>query len=68
MIAEKVHYAVLCGMKVIACIGEKLSDRESGQTEAVVYKQLKAIIGIIMSNSPELSFLIYLTRQSDRLE
>ena len=68
MIAEKVQYAVQCGMKVIACIGEKLSDRESGQTEAVVYKQLKAIIGIIMSNSPELSFLIYLTRQSDRLE
>ena len=50
MIAEKVHYAVQCGMKVIACIGEKLSDRESGQTEAVVYKQLKAIIGMIMSN------------------
>jgi triosephosphate isomerase len=32
-------------MKVIACVGEKLSERESGLTEDVVAKQLKAIIG-----------------------
>lgn len=33
-------------MKVIACIGEQLSDREHGKTEEVVQGQLKAIIGM----------------------
>ena len=33
-------------MKIIACVGEKLSDRECGQTEDVVQKQLKAISGM----------------------
>ncbi len=30
-------------MKIIPCIGEKLEERESGKTEEVVFKQLKAI-------------------------
>lgn len=45
IIGAKVRYAVQCGMRVIACIGEKLSERESGLTEDVVRKQLKAITG-----------------------
>jgi len=28
---------------VIACIGEKLEERESGKTEEVVFRQMKAI-------------------------
>ena len=32
-------------MKVIACIGEQLSEREGGKTEEVVARQLKAIAG-----------------------
>ena len=45
LVGEKVAYALSCGMKVIACIGEHLSDREDGKTEEVVARQLKAITG-----------------------
>jgi triosephosphate isomerase len=30
-------------LSVVACIGETLEEREAGQTEAVVAKQIKAI-------------------------
>jgi triosephosphate isomerase len=32
-------------VKVIACIGEKLEEREGGKTEEVVFRQTQAIIG-----------------------
>lgn len=35
--------------QVIACIGEKLEEREAGKTEEVVYKQTKAIMEKIKS-------------------
>lgn len=41
--AEKVAHALEAGLKVIACIGEKLEEREACQTEAVVYRQTQAI-------------------------
>lgn len=31
------------GLSVIACIGEKLEEREAGKTEEVVYRQTQAI-------------------------
>ncbi len=37
------------GLKVIACIGEKLEERESGKTNDVVAAQLSAIAGQIRS-------------------
>jgi len=43
LIADKVAYALETGVKVIACIGEKLEERESGKTEEVVFRQTKAI-------------------------
>ncbi|KAK7601240.1 hypothetical protein V9T40_008681 [Parthenolecanium corni] len=43
LIAEKVAHALESGLSVIACIGEKLEEREAGQTEAVVFQQMKAI-------------------------
>lgn len=43
LVAEKTVHALECGLSVIACIGEKLEEREAGQTEAVVYQQTKAI-------------------------
>lgn len=46
MIGDKILHAIQCGLKVIACIGEKLSDRENGHTEEVVHKQLQAISGM----------------------
>jgi len=43
LIAEKVYHALESGLKVIACIGEKLEEREAGQTNDVVFRQTKAI-------------------------
>ncbi|CAO1311082.1 unnamed protein product [Diamesa serratosioi] len=43
LIAEKTAFALAEGMKVIACIGETLQEREAKQTEAVVFRQMKAI-------------------------
>ncbi|KJE95668.1 triosephosphate isomerase [Capsaspora owczarzaki ATCC 30864] len=45
LIAEKVAHALAIDLKVIACIGETLAEREAGQTLDVVYRQLKAIAG-----------------------
>nr|XP_033338877.1 triosephosphate isomerase [Megalopta genalis] len=49
LIAEKVAHALDTGLKVIACIGEKLEEREAGKTEEVVYRQTKAIADKIKS-------------------
>ena len=38
LIAEKVKLALDTGLKVIACIGETLAQREANETEAVVYR------------------------------
>lgn len=43
---EKVAYALSKGLKVIACVGETLEQRESGSTMEVVAAQTKAIAGI----------------------
>jgi len=42
-VAAKVAFALKTDIKVIACIGEKLEDRESGKTFEVVTRQLQAI-------------------------
>ncbi|XP_077998350.1 triosephosphate isomerase-like [Glandiceps talaboti] len=47
LIAEKVAHALSAGVKVIACVGEKLEEREAGKTEEVVFRQTKAIADAI---------------------
>lgn len=47
LIAQKVVHALEQGLKVIACIGETLQEREAGQTEAVVFRQTKALSDVI---------------------
>lgn len=42
-VADKVAYALSQGLKVIACIGETLEQREAGETLNVVSDQTKAI-------------------------
>jgi len=42
-VAEKVAYALESGLKVIACVGETLEQREAGETLTVVAEQIKAI-------------------------
>nr|CAG4645057.1 EOG090X0BSC [Leptodora kindtii] len=49
LIGEKVAHALSAGLSIIPCIGEKLEEREAGQTEEVVFRQLQAIA----SNIPE---------------
>jgi len=44
-VADKVAYALSQGLKVIACVGETLEQREAGSTMEVVAAQTKAIAG-----------------------
>jgi triosephosphate isomerase len=46
-VAEKVAYALSQGLKVIACIGETLEQREAGETLDVVSAQTQAIAGYL---------------------
>lgn len=43
LVGEKVAHALSSGLRVIACLGELLSEREAGKTEEVVVRQFKAI-------------------------
>lgn len=47
LIAQKTVHALEQGLKVIACIGETLQEREAGQTETVVFRQTKALADAI---------------------
>jgi triosephosphate isomerase len=44
VVAAKVQRALAAGITPIVCVGESLSEREAGQTEAVVKRQLAAVI------------------------
>lgn len=43
-VAERFETAQTCGLTPILCIGESLAEREAGTTEAVLDRQLKAVI------------------------
>jgi len=43
LIGAKVKHALAAGVKVIACVGETLQEREANKTEEVVFRQTKAI-------------------------
>lgn len=45
LIGQKTAHALESGLGVIACIGEKLDEREGGITEKVVFSQTKFIAG-----------------------
>ena len=44
VVASKVQRALAAGITPIVCVGESQSEREAGQTEAVVKRQLAAVI------------------------
>jgi triosephosphate isomerase len=44
LVALKVQRALAAGITPIVCVGESLAEREAGQTEAVVKRQLAAVI------------------------
>jgi triosephosphate isomerase len=43
-VAAKTQRALAAGITPIVCVGESLAEREAGQTEAVVKRQLAAVI------------------------
>lgn len=43
-VAKKFHHAKLHGMIPVLCVGETLEQREKGMTEAVIERQLRAVI------------------------
>lgn len=45
LIGQKVAHALENDLGVIACIGEKLEEREAGTTEEIVYAQTQVIAG-----------------------
>lgn len=44
LVADKTKFALDNGLKVIACIGEKLEERQAGKTDEVVFRQMQAIL------------------------
>jgi triosephosphate isomerase (TIM) len=44
VVSLKAKQALACGITPIVCVGETLAEREAGQTEAVVKRQLAAVI------------------------
>jgi triosephosphate isomerase len=44
LITEKTLHAIESGLDVIFCIGEKLEEREAGQTKEVNFRQLKPLV------------------------
>ena len=44
VVAQKAPRALAAGITPIVCVGESLAEREAGQTEAVVKRQLAAVI------------------------
>ena len=44
VVAQKAQRALSAGITPIVCVGETLAEREAGQTEAVVKRQLAAVI------------------------
>ena len=44
LVARKFAAALASGLTPILCVGETLAERESGQTEAVVQRQLRAVL------------------------
>lgn len=47
LVAEKTAHALAEGLKVIACIGETLEEREANKTEEVVFRQMKALAALV---------------------
>ncbi len=50
-VAVKAAMCIAAGVIPIVCVGEMMSDRESGQTEAVLAEQLSAILRLMKKNA-----------------
>jgi len=50
LVAQKTKAALNSNLKVILCVGETLQERETGQTAAVVEKQLQAVVDVLQES------------------
>lgn len=46
LVARKAQAALACGITPVVCVGETLVQREAGETEAVVRRQLAAVVQV----------------------
>ena len=46
VVAQKIRAALLAGLVPILCVGETLAEREAGQTESVIARQLDAVLAL----------------------
>jgi triosephosphate isomerase (TIM) len=54
LVAAKAQAALARGVTPIVCVGETLAEREAGQTEAVVKRQLSAVIHLLAHCAAEM--------------
>jgi triosephosphate isomerase len=54
LVAAKAQAALARGVTPIVCVGETLAEREAGQTEAVVKRQLSAVIHLLAHCAAEI--------------
>lgn len=59
VVAQKCQRALDTGLQPIICVGELLEERESGQTEAVVGRQLDAILNKVEVNRLSQALIAY---------
>ena len=59
VVAEKFAAAQKGGVTPVLCVGELLEEREAGQTEAVVERQMQAIIDLVGVGALENSVIAY---------
>jgi triosephosphate isomerase (TIM) len=53
-VAAKAAAALGAGLTPIVCVGETLAEREAGSTDAVVLRQLDAVLGVVGAAAPKL--------------
>jgi len=58
-VAKKAMRAVHAGLTPIVCVGETLSERETGQTEAVVASQVDALLAVLDRDALQRVVLAY---------
>lgn len=66
-IGKKAAYALSQNVKVIACIGELLEEREAGKTFDVCFKQMKAFAGDNSSSWVKLIMVDEPTSSEDKI-
>ncbi len=59
LVALKVEAAVRCGLRPVVCVGETEAERQAGQTEAVLLRQLSAVLSHLGPRSPADVVLAY---------